>query len=100
MPRGVATGKRLGGCAAVEGLHAAAAEWLRARLLASRQHGIEQLWNRAVSRGEVREDIDPDIAIDLLFGPVMWRLMSGRGPLTEDQADRITDAALNGLLRR
>jgi AcrR family transcriptional regulator len=77
-----------------------AAEWLKARLLASRHHGIQQLWNRAVSRGEVRDDIDPDIAIDLLFGPVMWRLMSGRSPLTEDQADRITDAALNGLLRR
>lgn len=77
-----------------------AADWLSARFLASRQHGIQKLWNRAVSRGEVREDIDPDIAIDLLFGPVMWRLMSGRRPLSEDEADKITDGALNGLRSR
>jgi AcrR family transcriptional regulator len=76
-----------------------AAEWLDARLLASRQDGIRELWGRAVARGEVRDDIDPDIAIDLLFGPVMWRLMRGHTTLTDAEADKLTDAALNGLLR-
>ena len=38
--------------------------------------------------------------MDLLFGPVMWRLVSGRSPLTEDETDEIIDAALNGLLIR
>jgi AcrR family transcriptional regulator len=75
-----------------------AAEWLRERLLDSRQLGIQQLWNRAVARREVRQDVDPDIAMDLLFGPVMWRLISGHRPLNEDEADKITDAALSGLL--
>jgi AcrR family transcriptional regulator len=75
-----------------------ASEWLRVKLLASRRHGIQHLWSRAVARGEVRPDLDPDIAIDLLFGPVMWRLISGHRPLTEDEADKITDAALTGLL--
>jgi AcrR family transcriptional regulator len=75
-----------------------AAGWLSERLEASRQHGIQQLWDRAVMRGEVRTHIDPDIAMDLLFGPVMWRLMSGRKPLTDDEADQVVDAALNGLL--
>lgn len=32
------------------------------------------------------------------LGPVMWRLMSGSKPLTSDEADKITDAALGGLL--
>jgi AcrR family transcriptional regulator len=77
-----------------------AAEWLSERLLASRQHGIQQLWDRAVARGEVRDDRDPDLAMDLLFGPLMWRLMSGRGPLTERDVDRYADAALNGLVHR
>jgi AcrR family transcriptional regulator len=74
-----------------------AAGWLRARFLDSRQRGIRELWDRAVSRGEVRDDIDPDLAMDLLFGPVMWRLVSGRRPLTEDDADALVDAVLNGL---
>ena len=74
-----------------------ASTWLRERFLASREHGIQQLWNRARSRGEVRNDVDPDTAIDLLFGPLMWRLMSGHRPLSEADASEITDAALSGL---
>jgi AcrR family transcriptional regulator len=77
-----------------------AAAWFRDRLLVSRRHGIEHLWTRAVERGEVRDDLDPDIAMDLLFGPVMWRLMSGHRPLTGDEADKLADVALTGLLRR
>jgi AcrR family transcriptional regulator len=74
-----------------------AAGWLRARFLDSRQHGIRELWDRAASRGEVRADVDPGLAMDLVFGPVMWRLVSGRRPLTEDEADVLVDAVLNGL---
>jgi AcrR family transcriptional regulator len=74
-----------------------ASEWLRTRLLDSRQRGIQELWERAVSRGEVQKDIDPDLAMDLVFGPIMWRLVSGRRPLTEDEADAIVNAVLNGL---
>jgi Tetracyclin repressor-like, C-terminal domain len=55
------------------------------------------LWDRAVSRGEVRQDIDPDLAMDLVFAPVMWRLVTGRRPLTEDDADALVSSVLNGL---
>jgi AcrR family transcriptional regulator len=72
-------------------------EWLQARFLDSRQHGIRELWDRAVARGEVQDDIDPDLALDLVFGPVMWRLVSGRGPLTEDDADVLVNSVLTGL---
>lgn len=77
-----------------------ASEWLRQRLLLSRERGVEQLWNRAVTRGEVRTDVEADIAIDLLFGPVMWRLLSGHRALGPGDAHRLTDAALGGLLIR
>ena len=74
-----------------------ASQWLQARLLASRQRGIQELWDRAVSRGEVQPEIDPGLALDLMFAPVMWRLMSGRRPVTDDEADAIADSVLNGL---
>jgi hypothetical protein len=74
-----------------------ASQWLQARFLDSRQRGIQELWDRAVSCGEVRQDIDPDLAMDLVFGPVMWRLVSGRRPLTEDEADAIVNSVLTGL---
>jgi len=74
-----------------------ASEWLQTRLLDSRQRGIQELWDRAVARGEVQKDIDPDLAMDLVFGPIMWRFVSGRRPLDENEADAIVNAVLNGL---
>ncbi|MFG3289231.1 TetR/AcrR family transcriptional regulator [Streptomyces sp. NPDC048179] len=74
-----------------------ASEWLQTRLLASRQRGTQELWNRAVSRGEVRPELDADLALDLMFGPVMWRFMSGRRPMTDDEVDAIVDTIMNGL---
>lgn len=74
-----------------------ASEWLQARFMDSRRHGIHELWDRAVSRGEVRGDTDPEIALDLVFGPVMWRLTSGRRPLRTDETEMIVDTVLNGL---
>ena len=76
-----------------------ASERLRARLLTSRQDGIRALWGRAVARGEVRDDIDPDIAMDILFGPLMWRLVSGHKPLTGADAEGLIDSAFTGLLK-
>jgi AcrR family transcriptional regulator len=74
-----------------------ASQWLQTRFLDSRERGIQELWSRAVSRGEVEADIDPDLAMDLVFGPLMWRLVNGRPPLTNEEANTIADAVLNGL---
>ena len=49
---------------------------------------------------EVRGDVDADIATDVLFGPLLFRLMTGQRPLTPEAADAIIDAALQGLLPR
>lgn len=74
-----------------------ASHWLSERLDLSREHGIRQLWDRAVARGEVDPRIDPDIAMDLIFGPVMWRVVAGRRALTEDQLEDLANLALMGL---
>ncbi len=75
-----------------------ASEWLQQRLLVSREFGTRELWGRAVSRGEVREDIDPGLVMDVVFGPVMWRLVSGRHPMTAEETETIVGYVLNGLL--
>ena len=40
---------------------------------------------------------DPEAAIDLVFGPAMYRLVAGHAPLDDAAADAIIDAALRGL---
>ncbi|MEH1099178.1 TetR-like C-terminal domain-containing protein [Micromonospora sp. CPCC 205561] len=56
---------------------------------------------RAARRaGQLAEDVDLDVAVDLLFGPVLNRWLQRTGPLTHDYADQVVDTALRGLRPR
>lgn len=70
---------------------------LRDYLVGSRRKLVRAIWDRGVARGELRADIDPEVAIDLIFGPAMYRLVAGHAPLDDASADAIVDAAIRGL---
>ncbi|WP_419992775.1 TetR-like C-terminal domain-containing protein [Streptomyces boninensis] len=53
----------------------------------------------AQRQGQLRQDIDLDTAVDLVFGPIWFRLLLGTSPLTAELATHITDHALAGLAR-
>ncbi|MEU4773455.1 TetR/AcrR family transcriptional regulator [Micromonospora sp. NPDC023644] len=56
---------------------------------------------RAARRaGQLAEDVDLDVAVDLLFGPVLNRWLQRTGPLTPEYADQVVDTALRGLRPR
>ncbi|MGW4497818.1 TetR/AcrR family transcriptional regulator [Micromonospora sp. NPDC004336] len=56
---------------------------------------------RAAQRaGQLAEDVDLDVAVDLLFGPVLNRWLQRTGPLTPEYADQVVDTALRGLRPR
>jgi AcrR family transcriptional regulator len=74
--------------------------YFREFFLAGRREAIAELWDRGVERGEVNIDVDVETATDLLFGPLIFRLMSGHKALSDDEADRIAAAALHGLLAK
>jgi AcrR family transcriptional regulator len=74
------------------------ASFFRTFFLSDRRRAIGRLWQRALDRGEVDPAIDVEVAQDVLFGPLIFRLLSGHAPLTQDKADEIADAALRGLL--
>jgi AcrR family transcriptional regulator len=73
------------------------AEELRDRLVGSRRKLVRAIWDRGVARGELRRDVDPEIAIDLIFGPAMYRLVAGHAPLDNAAADQTVDVAIRGL---
>jgi AcrR family transcriptional regulator len=75
-----------------------AAPFFREFFLDGRRQAVAVLWDRAVSRGEVKASVSVDTAIDLLFGPLIFRLLSGHAPLSPPDADAIASAALTGLL--
>ena len=50
-----------------------------------------------LARGEFRGGIDPDVAMDLIFGPIVYRVLSGHTPLSKPFVRELVDAAVNGL---
>ena len=72
---------------------------LRDHLVAPRRALLRAMWDRGVARGELRADVDPEAAFDLVFAPLLYRLLMGHAPLDEAAADMFVDAAMSGLAR-
>jgi AcrR family transcriptional regulator len=65
-------------------------------ILARRAEG-RALLERAAKEKEVRADLDIDVALDLLYGALFFRLLLGHAPLDEAFIDRVLDEALRGM---
>jgi AcrR family transcriptional regulator len=69
----------------------------RERFLRSRRQAVRELWERGVARGEIRPELDPDLVIDLIFGPLVFRLLVGDGRLDATDAEAMAAAVFRGL---
>jgi AcrR family transcriptional regulator len=67
-------------------------------ILARRNEG-RALLAGAMSNGEIRRDLDIDVALDLIYAPVFYRLLMGHAPLTSRFIDDVLNLALQGLAR-
>ncbi|MFJ7903163.1 TetR/AcrR family transcriptional regulator [Streptomyces sp. NPDC096198] len=56
-----------------------------------------RMLDRAVERGELPADIDCEPALDLLVGPLYWRLAVLRTPTAPDHLDRLTDTLIAAI---
>jgi AcrR family transcriptional regulator len=71
-------------------------------LVEPRRAVVRAVLERAVARGEIRDDVDLDVAVDLIAGPMVYRLMLGGMdlPRLREHAGAVLDAALAGLTPR
>lgn len=67
------------------------------QVIALRVAELQRLLARGVARGEVRSDVDPVFAHELLFGPVYHRLLMTGVPLDPAYAERVVDAVLPAI---
>jgi AcrR family transcriptional regulator len=65
-------------------------------ILESRKEGLRIL-ERAVEQKELRDDLDFDVVLDLIYAPLYFRLLVGHGPLDKKFTDLIIDELLKGL---
>lgn len=77
---------------------ASGAAYFREYFLNGRRAAITELWQRGVERGDADADVAIDDVIDILFGPLIFRRMTGHCALTEEHARRLGATALRGLL--
>jgi AcrR family transcriptional regulator len=69
----------------------------RERFLKVRRDALKIVLQRGVARGELRGEVDSELALDLIFGPMVYRLMAGHAPLDETQAKAIVQTVFRGL---
>ncbi|WP_424556256.1 TetR/AcrR family transcriptional regulator [Streptacidiphilus pinicola] len=55
----------------------------------SQRESSAALVRRAVARGELPASTDPDLALDLIAGPLYWHLLVTREPVTKDYLERL-----------
>jgi AcrR family transcriptional regulator len=68
------------------------------RVLSIHQQSVgEKLVGQAIARGELPEGTDPEVAVDLILGPLYWRLAVSRQPVTDDYLEKLAAAVLGSL---
>ncbi len=70
------------------------AEAFRTSLMEAHRETVRAILGRAQLRGETAFDIDPELIADMIYGPILYRLLNGHGQLDETFAFNLTDATV------
>jgi AcrR family transcriptional regulator len=91
-PRGRIVAAMLGGGQSDKDL----IEAFRERFLWPRRHEAYATLRRGISRGELRKDVDMDLLLDSLYGPIYMRFLIRHTKLTPDFVDSLCELVLSG----
>jgi AcrR family transcriptional regulator len=70
---------------------------LREGFLAERRASARKVFERAIARGELRADLDLELAIDLAAAPLYYRCLVSAAPLDDAYIHRLTETILRAL---
>ena len=73
------------------------AELYRERFVRPRRDATRPILQRAIERGEIPANVDLEVALDLIYGPVYHRLLHGHAPLDDRFARSVVDMAVAGI---
>jgi len=62
--------------------------------LQSLVQGTRVLLERCIADGAIESPDDMELTLDLVFGPLFYRLLMGHAPITRDFVDRLLDAVI------
>ena len=67
--------------------------WIRPRRAEARK-----LFEHAIEQGVARADLDPDLAVEMIYAPLYYRLMTGYGEITGAYLDQLVETVMPALL--
>ena len=70
------------------------ADAVRSGFLTTRRDALAAVLERGVARGELRGDLDVELALDVLGGPLFYRLLITGGPIDERLAEGVVELVL------
>ncbi|HWM09790.1 MAG TPA: TetR/AcrR family transcriptional regulator [Solirubrobacteraceae bacterium] len=92
MPPGV-IGPLYADCAADPELHAA----FMTALFEPPRAAAEETLDRAYARGDLRDEVDRDLVVDLIGSLIHYRLLFGHAPTSNAEIERVVEALLQGI---
>ena len=95
--RGSAAGRLMPNLIGAMGQKPDLAHAVRDGFLLARRVALAEVLRRGVERGDLRPDLDVELALDLLGGPLFYRLLVTGGPLDEEFAEGVADLILRGF---
>jgi AcrR family transcriptional regulator len=69
----------------------------RDRFLIGRRKALREIFARGIARRDLRRDADVELALDILAGPLFFRLMVTGGPIDERLAQNTVELILRGF---
>lgn len=69
----------------------------RERFLYLRRDAARVMWQRGVKRGEIRKEIDSELVLDLVYGPMIFRLLAGHASLGDVESEAMVASVFGGI---
>lgn len=69
----------------------------RERFLKPRRETAEVIFDRGVQRGEIDQNVNRELVLDMIYGPTIFRLFVGHSPLDDKLADEMVSILFGGL---
>ena len=90
-------GRVVAGLVAAAQADAEFAELYLERFVRPRRDAMRPVLLRAIERGEIPANMDLEVALDLIYGPVYHRMLHGHEPLDERFARNLVDTIMAGI---
>jgi AcrR family transcriptional regulator len=94
---GSRTGRNVAAMIASADPHTELAKAFRNHFVLARRDEGRALLGQAMTAGTLRADLDTELALDLIYGPIFFRLLVGHAPLDASFARGLVRDALRGL---